>query len=282
MEVLIEKLDHQGRGIAHIDGKIVFIKNALPNEIVDIEIIKSSKKFDEAEIKKIIKESSNRIKSICPYYEECGGCDLLHLSYEEQLKYKEQKVQEIMERYAGLGNKVKSIIKSDKELNYRNKVTLKSNGKLGYYKKKSNDIVNIEYCYLVSDFLNKKIKKLNSIGIDKEVNEVMIRSINNDECSLTFNLQNQSNNIKKYDKYSVITDNLTLNNKNNVTNIKKKSNIIGRLGEKQYKVSPTAFFQVNTVQTVKLYNKILEYVKKIENPIVLFILWNRNYWYICK
>ena len=265
MKVTIDRLDHQGRGITYIDNKIVFVENALPEEIVEIEIVKEDKKFSEAKVINYIKESSKRVKPICPYYEECGGCNLLHLSYQDQLVYKEDKVKNIMKKYASIEeDKIKKIIPSPKQYNYRNKVTLKCNNKLGYYKRRSNDLVNIDYCYLVNDNINNIIKKLDNI--DKEINEVVIRNIKDNDISLTLSLQKE---LKNYDKYKNIVDKTTLLYKNNIISTNKESNIIARLGNKEYKVSPTAFFQVNTEQTVNLYNRIRDYVKEMERPNVL-------------
>ena len=75
MKCIIEKLDHQGRGISFIDGKITFIENALPGEEVEIKITNEKKKFNEAIITKRIKNSETRIEPKCPYYNECGGCN---------------------------------------------------------------------------------------------------------------------------------------------------------------------------------------------------------------
>lgn len=270
METLIEKLDHQARGITHVDGKITFVENALPDEIVDIEIVKSQKKINEAIVKKYIKKSPKRIESICPYYNECGGCDLLHLSYNDQLEYKQNKVIEIMERYAEIPKeKIKSILGSPKNINYRNKVTLKSNGKLGYYKRRTNDIVNIDYCYLANEDLNKEIKELNNFKLDNGIEELMIRKVNDSETSLTVDLRINENDLEKYKKMLNIVPNLSISKDRRLIYSNAKSNIIGKLGNKQFLISPTAFYQVNTLQTENLYNKVLSYVKELHNSTVL-------------
>ena len=267
MKALIDRLDHQGRGITYIDGKITFVENALPNEEVEIEITNSSKKYNEAQVVNYIKKSDKRIEPICPYYNECGGCNLLHMSYADQLKYKENKVKDIMKKYASIEeDKVKNIVPSPNIYNYRNKVTLKVDKELGYYKRRSNDIVSINYCYLLDDKLNNIIKKLNEIGLDKGINEVVIRNVSDDDTSLTLSLQKP---LKNYEKYKKIVDKTTLIDKNNIVNTSINSNIIARLGKTDYIVSPTAFFQVNTLQTINLYNKVLEYVKESNNPRVL-------------
>ena len=82
MKIEIEKLDHFARGITKIGEKICFVENALPNEIVEIDNIKEKKKYFEASTKHIIKESKDRIKTLCKYYNICGGCNIEHLNYE--------------------------------------------------------------------------------------------------------------------------------------------------------------------------------------------------------
>lgn len=265
MQCIIEKLDHQGRGITRIDGKITFIENALPDEVVDIEIVSSNKNFNEGIIKNIIKKSSKRIEPKCPYYNECGGCNLMHLSYNDQLNYKENKVKEIMDRYANIDTKlVNNIVPSPKDFNYRNKVTLKCNGKLGYYKRRTNDIINIEKCLLLEDDLNEKILSINN-KLNTNINEVIIRKIS-DNVSLTLSLQKEE---KEYKKYENLNNILTLQVNKKQINITQESNIFAKLEEFNFIVSPTAFFQVNTLQTINLYNKIKDYIQKFNMPNVL-------------
>ena len=269
-EVEIEKLDHQARGIAHINEKIVFVENALPLEKVKVRIVKENKKIMEAVVMEYITRSKDRVESSCPYYKECGGCDLLHLSYEKQLIYKENKIKEIMNRYAELDEKlIKSIVPSPNQYNYRNKITLKVKNKIGYYKKKSYEIVEIENCLLANKKINEIIKQVSKISIPSSINELVIRSINEDEVSLTIYLQqkeNIDNFINKlnnnFNSIKIILENKTLKETG-------KSNIIGRLDKYDYQMSQTAFFQVNTQQTINLYDKIKQYVKDFNTPTTL-------------
>ena len=102
MEVTIEKLDHYGRGITRINDKICFVDNALPTEIVEIKNLEEKKKYFQAETEKIIKPSINRITPICPFAKECGGCQLLHMDFASENKWKEQKIKEIMKKFANI------------------------------------------------------------------------------------------------------------------------------------------------------------------------------------
>ncbi|HIS18564.1 MAG TPA: TRAM domain-containing protein, partial [Candidatus Coprovivens excrementavium] len=123
-EVTIEKLDNQGRGICYLNDKITFVKNTLPGEIVSLNITKETKKYNEAEVTQYIKKSPNRIESPCPYFNECGGCELLHSKYEDTLKYKKEKLENILYKYANLKLNI-DLIPSTNQLEYRNKITLK-------------------------------------------------------------------------------------------------------------------------------------------------------------
>ena len=138
-EVIIEKLDNHGRGICYINDKIIFVKNALPNEVVSINITKESKKYNEAEVVKYLNVSKDRIESTCPYYLECGGCNLLHMKYEDTISFKKEKLEGIMAKYANIKKDI-PIIKSKENFSYRNKITLKIiNGSYGFYKNQSHE-----------------------------------------------------------------------------------------------------------------------------------------------
>lgn len=269
-EVEIEKLDHQARGIAHINDKIVFIENSLPSEKVKIKIVKENKKIMEAIVTDYITKSKDRIESSCPYYKECGGCDLLHLSYEKQLIYKENKIKEIMTKYADINeNLVNSIVSSPDQYNYRNKVTLKVNNKVGYYKKKSYDIVEIENCLIANAKINQTIQEIKTVNIPSSINELVIRSINETDISLTIYLQKRDNIENFVNKLSKKIDSIKVVFNNRVIKETGKSNIIGRLEKYNYQMSQNAFFQINTEQTINLYNKIKEYVKECNAPTTL-------------
>jgi 23S rRNA (uracil1939-C5)-methyltransferase len=228
-EVEILSYDHQGRGIGRINDKIIFIPNTIPGEIVNIKVTKDKKKFMEGEVINFIKESPYRVKDLCPYYETCGGCDLLHIPYSEQLKYKQDKVNNIIKRYVGDNIKINDIIPSDNIYHYRNKVTYHIDGKnIGFYEKKSNKIVTIDKCLL----------------LDKCLNEYQVDSINNrKEIVLRTNVKE-------------VLDN-------------NKNKILINIGKYKYKVSLEAFFQVNTNVTYKMYEKIKEYANATNNDYVL-------------
>ena len=223
MQVKIDRLDNFGRGITYINNKICFVDNALPNEIVEIEIIKEKSKYIEAKVINYIKKSNKRIKVDCQYYNKCGGCNLRHLSYEEENKYKQNKLESILKHIGNIDIKVNSIIIGP-ENNYRNKVTLHNKyEKIGYYEKNSNNIIEIENCKLLDNKINDILSKINT----KE-KEIIIRT------------SNDSKNI-------LLNDNSTI-----ITNI----------GNKKYYVSKNSFFQINKFLTKELYDLVRNNINK--------------------
>ena len=175
MEVLIERFNHTGEGIGVIDGKVIFVAKTIPGDIVEVFNIEDFKTYYKGEVKSFINYSSDRIKNECPYYDVCGGCQLMSISYLKQLDYKRNKVREILKKYAGIDRNL-DIILSNKIYGYRNKITLQvENGKIGLYKCNSNKLVSINNCLLVSDKVNEVIRlmqeNLDLIGIKN----IMIR-----------------------------------------------------------------------------------------------------------
>ena len=232
LEVEIEKLDHYGRGITKIDDKICFVENALPNETVEIKIEKETKKYLLASTSKIIKQSKDRVTPPCPYYQICGGCNLEHLSFEKENRYKKQKVQEIMEKFAKVDKNLVQDTIYNQPYHYRNKIILHNkNNQIGLYERKSNQIIPIEKCYLVEEKLNEEIKK---ITLSKE-KDIVLRIGNKTEEILN----QKKNTIKSY------------------------------IGSKQYQISKESFFQVNSKITEKLYDEVKEIIKNKHSKNVL-------------
>ena len=260
MKVKIEKLDHFGRGITHINDKICFVKDALPEEIVDIEIINENKKFSEAITKKVKEKSPNRIKSKCKYSNKCGGCTFSHLLFEEENKYKEEKVKEIINRFADLDKELVKKIVSNEEYNYRNKIILHGIGKnLGFYEERTHSIIPINNCHLISHKMNKVIKVLNKIN--ERIEEVLIRC-NNDDSMIMVELEGK---VSDLEELKDICDVLIYNG----LILSEEDELINEIGNKKYYLSYSSFFQVNRFLTKNLYDEVLKEVKKKKPKKVL-------------
>lgn len=228
MKVKIEKLDNFARGITYLNNKICFVDNALPNEVVEIEIIKEKAKYLEAKVINYLEISPDRIDIDCPYYDLCGGCNLRHLSYDKENEYKQNKVKDLLIHMGKIDTKVNDIIYGN-DTNYRNKVTFHSDDKdIGYYEKGTNKIISIDKCLLLDNEINKVISSLTPIGED-----IIIRT---------------SNDSKK----------ILIN----------EGNIITSVGDKKYFLSKNSFFQVNKYLTKTLYDLVRKNINKKYNNVL--------------
>ena len=171
----INSLDHNGNGIGNIDGKIVFVSGALEGEVVDINVINEKKNFIEAKVSNFIKTSKDRVKSPCPYFGICGGCDIMHMNYASQLKFKQNKMENIINKYLNEKVKINKIVESNNITNYRNKVTFQVNNKIGFYKNKSYELVKIDKCLISNNLINNSIKYLNMLDLSL-VNKIICRT----------------------------------------------------------------------------------------------------------
>lgn len=259
MQYKIEKLDNFGRGISHINNKIVFISNALEDEVVDATTTYSNKKFDEAKVNEIIEGSRMRIKPICPYFDICGGCNLLHMNYDDQLKFKYNKVKDIFFKYLKENIKVNDVIYSN-QFNYRNKASFEVKEKLCYKMRKSTNIVDINYCYLLDKNINDIVHVLNNLNL-KNINNITIRTGEEDIMVIISGNPTQEiiDALKEKAKSIYVNDKLVYG----------KSNIVSKIGNYEFFVSDKSFFQVNKYNVKNLYDKVLEYAELTGNENIL-------------
>lgn len=148
----IETLSNQGCGVAKINDKKFIIPFTLPGEEVEAEPIATKKNLTFCRLVHVIQSSPKRIEPRCRYFGQCGGCDLQHMAYENQLEFKQNVIKDILSLHATRFTLHTPIVPSPKPFNYRNRITLHSDGKwTGYYKPFSHEIVPIEECALLAD-----------------------------------------------------------------------------------------------------------------------------------
>lgn len=265
-EVLIESLDDYGRGITHLNNKVIFVKNALPQEIVQIKIIKDKKKYSEAIVIKYIKLSRERIKSKCPYFESCGGCSLLSLDYDATLNFKKNKIKEQLKKNKLSYNKEIEIIKNNDPLYYRNKISLKiENNKIGYYEEKTHQLIEISECIIAKKSINEVIKNYKLLNLVNA--NLTIRSNYNDEILLIIKTSEQNYNIEldklkeKIKLVGIIYNDVTIYGDNY---------FYERVGGFLFKVSYNSFFQINQNINEKLFLLIKENVERNSNVFDLY------------
>jgi 23S rRNA (uracil1939-C5)-methyltransferase len=254
--IRIEKIDNMGRGICYIDNKITFVPNTLPGELVNINITKESKKYNEGIVTKYLETSPDRVESLCPYFDSCGGCALLNTSYSNTLKYKKEKLESIILKYSGLKLDI-NVIESPNDLHYRNKITLKiKNSEYGYYISETHKLVKIDDCLLAEQSISDFIKDIKYLGIKD--GELVIRTNYLNELLLV---------IDSKTKPQIDIDYLTNNHK--IKGIILNNKLV--YGESSFKevinhlifnVSYDSFFQVNREICRIIFDKLNEYIDK--------------------
>ena len=262
MNVEIVKFDNKGRGIGYINNKIIFIPKSIPGDIVDVEIVMEKKNYCEGRIIDIVNPSKLRLKPNCPYFNVCGGCDLMHISLSEALEYKLTKVNDILKQNK-IDIKVSDIIKSE-PYNYRDKVSLKVvNKKIGYYKCDTHELVEIDYCHISKDAINNIINDLYLLEIQN--GEIIIRTNYNDEILLNVITENEIKNINRLvEKHKIVG---VIKNDECIYG---ENYFIDKINDYLFKVSYNSFFQVNPYICSKLFNLIEENTKTSTNVLDLY------------
>ena len=257
----IEKLDYYGRGISRSSGKVYFIENALKDEDVSITLLKEKKKYCEAKLKEISNISKDRTEAKCKYYNVCGGCQLMHIKEEKQEEFKKEKVEEILKKFLKYNKDVNDIVFS-KNFNYRNKVVLHiKDNKLGFYKNKTNELIEIDKCLLLNPVINDLISYLKKYIELKDIEKITIKVGNKtNEVMLIID-----GSIAYYQNLLEIVDVLIINEKVMTT----KDYITSYIGNKKYIIKRNSFFQVNYDISTRMYDKVKDVIVKEKSKNVL-------------
>ena len=266
--VKIIRMNNEGDGVALYENFVVFVKEALIDEEVLVEITDLKKNYAVAKIKKIIIPSENRRVPVCPYYKECGGCNLMHIDYEEQLRFKKTKIESVFKKISHTDVNVKEV-SSYNNLFYRNKAVFKvDKDKIGFYKPKTNTLIDINECMICNKYINvtlEKVRKFIKNNKNHEIKEVMIR-VARDEIMVSMDNLNERYLESIKEELSDVTS-LYINNKLvlGIESINQKINDL------VFDISPKSFFQVNIETASKLY----EYaIKNINNQNICVDLYS--------
>ena len=172
VKLKINKLGMNGEGVARLDNKVVFVNFALPDEVVEAEIVAENSSFLTAKLLRVISPSPHRIEPKCPYFSICGGCMLQNLEYAKQLEFKKMLVEETLEKITGHKFHVYNTIASPNQFEYRNKISLNfgfEDGKisLGYHLPKSKEFFKITNCSLFPLGLDRMLEFLCKFANDE-------------------------------------------------------------------------------------------------------------------
>ncbi|MBF4695418.1 23S rRNA (uracil(1939)-C(5))-methyltransferase RlmD [Fusibacter ferrireducens] len=306
IELYIEDITEDGDGIGKINGYTVFVHNALPGDHLVTTLIKVKKNYAIGIIHQMHEKSPMRVKAPCPYAAKCGGCQLQDLSYEGQVEYKANHIKSSLMR---IGKLEESEIKWDgfkamtEPLYYRNKgiyqlaMGKKGEIEMGFYRKRSHDLVDVAYCLLQSKVANALMKKvrealrLSGISFYDELTKkgalrrIMIRTTTPNqgesvEAMLVIVTTAVSSKLMRFVKdlevldskiksvYININDDLgNTNMSDQFDHISGKVYLTDYIGDVAFKISPQSFFQVNSVQTEVLYDEVVTNVQAIVDEI---------------
>ena len=294
-----------GVGIGKYEGFTVFVEGGLIQDKVKVRINKSKKNYSVGDIVEIIEKSPFRVDRICSDdLKDCGGCQIQELDYNKQLELKTNEVKQVISRIGKLENvEIHETIGMQSPCRYRNKAqfpiqNINGSTAIGFYKKKSHDVIPTDMCVIQHDINDKIIKIIKTyiqaynVSIYNETTHTGVLRHLVTKVGFTTNevmvvlVANGTNLPHLNELASVLKENI-LGFKTLVLNVNKaKTNVIlgkenkviygnGKIndyiGDLVFEISPLSFFQVNPVQTEVLYNKALEYAELKENDTVFDI-----------
>ena len=303
--VTIEDIGVNGEGIGKVDGYTLFIKDAVIGDVVEAKVMKAKKNYGYARLMKIITPSKDRVTPVCTFARKCGGCQIQEMSYEQQLQFKHNKVRGNLERIGGFSPELlekimEPVVGMEEPFHYRNKAQFpfgtdkEGNPITGFYAGRTHDIIANTDCAL-GVAVNKEIlektlsfmKKYQIPSYDENTGKGLIRHalirygfttkeimvcyvINGKHIphveelvetlrelegmtSITFSSNTKRTNVIMGDSYEIIWG---------------QGYITDYIGDVKYQISPLSFYQVNPVQTDKLYGLALEYADLKGNETV--------------
>lgn len=292
LTVVIEDMGHDGEGIGKAEGYTLFIKDAVIGDTVEAKIMKAKKNYGYARLMRVLNPSPYRVEPKCPCARACGGCQLQFLSYEKQLEFKKNKVKGNLERIGGFGQvEIEKVIGMENPWRYRNKaqfpVGKNKDGEIitGFYAGRTHSIIPNRNCYLGAEVNEEILNQVIAYMTDNHVEpyeeaggkglvrhilirngfktgEIMVCIIANGRT-----LPKVNNLIERLQTIPGMTSiSLNVNTKRNnvilgdeVITLWGQETISDYIGDIKFEISPLSFYQVNPVQTEKLYGTALEY-----------------------
>ncbi len=303
-EYIVDIIDngYEGEGIAKIDNYTIFIPGAIKGEKVKILIVKVNSSHSFGKIIDILEKSKTRVESDCNTYKRCGGCNLRHMNYKDTLELKRKNVQNLINKTLKQKVEVKNAIGMEKPFFYRNKaqypVGYNRNGEIitGVYAERSHEIIELNSCSIqmpisiqIAKFIITFMKENNISAYNEKTGKGTIRHIvvkvglstNEVMCILVTNERKIPNEdklveslINKFSNIKTIVKNI---NQKNTNVIMGNENVIlygngyiqDKLGDFIFNISPLSFYQINPIQTEKLYNLAINKANLTKEDTVL-------------
>ncbi len=285
-EALIEGYSLDGGGVARIGGRAVFVPRAIPGERWRLRIVKANKSAVWARGEDLLEASPDRIEPPCPAFGKCGGCATMHMSYEAELDFKRRRVDDCLERIAGLPLRTEAIYGAETMEGYRNKAIYNfspgPDGPVwGFYRPRSHDIVPADRCLLqpeafqrAADALGRWMKENGVPAYNEQSGKGLVRHLYLRRSETDFTacivaakklpagaveaLREACPELTgvlfcRNDKpqNTVLTDHISV--------LWGSEYVEERLCGARFRLSPLSFFQINTRQAERLYEKVREY-----------------------
>lgn len=292
----IEDIGVNGEGIGKVDGYTLFIKDAVIGDRVEAKVMKAKKNYGYARLMKILEPSEARVQPRCAFARKCGGCQIQEMSYEQQLAFKERKVRGNLERIGGfapelLDRVTDPAVGMDEPFGYRNKAQFpfgtdrEGNPVTGFYAGRTHDIIANTDCALgvpvnreILEIILAFMKEYRIPSYDERTGQGLLRHVlirygfTTKEIMVCFVVNGSSiphvdELIRRLCGIDGMTS-ITLSPNTRQTNVIMGDSyqilwgqgyITDYIGNVRYQISPLSFYQVNPVQTEKLYSLALEY-----------------------
>ena len=294
--VEITDIGVSGEGIGHVDGYTLFIKDAVIGDVVEAKVMKAKKNYGYARLMKVITPSEYRVEPKCAFARRCGGCQIQEMSYDRQLVFKDQKIRGNLERIGEftkdqIDTVMQPVVGMEHPFGYRNKAQFpfgtdkEGNPITGFYAGRTHDIIantdcalgveqNKEILEIILQYMREnKIKSYDEktgkglirhalIRYGFKTKEIMVCLVVNGKklpkaerliekliqiegmTSITISPNTRRDNVIMGDSYEILWG---------------RGYITDYIGNVKYQISPLSFYQVNPVQTEKLYGLALEY-----------------------
>lgn len=290
MQIKIHGLGSAGEGVGKLDGLAIFVEGALPGEEILAELETVKKNYAVAKLVEIVKPSAERVKPFCPLYENCGGCQLQHMSYAAQLKWKRQQVVDAIERIGKIdGVKIFDTLGMENPLRYRNKMQFPvgKNLRIGCYARGSHKIIDAASCLIqnagndkILNAVRKVAAQFNLQPYDEDTHRGFLRHVmgrvgSSGELMIvlvtaTKNFPNEKNFVrallKEIPEVTSIQQNVQTFRNNVILGrdtrvLYGKPTIHDTIGKLKFNISARSFFQVNTAQAEILYSTARDFAE---------------------
>ncbi len=286
-------IDYNEKGLAVCkhESFVVFVPNMLIGEIADVLIVKVNSSYAFGKVSELIEKSKDRVEPACPVANICGGCQIQHMNYAHQLQFKKRHVESLIQRNIDQNLLIEDITGMDNPNHYRNKSIVPFNeaGDYGFFRAHSHDIVPFNTCLIQSEDADQILKHIqnfyqtNHLPFDNLRNVLIKKGFESTDLMLVLIVRKKKIALKQEFIESLIkafpnikSIQININNKeDNVVlgkdyeTINGTDVIIDHLDDLTFEISAASFYQVNPVQTVKLYKKAIEFADLDKTKTVL-------------